>query len=71
MKRKETEKKSEGSAKMSEGQTEPCDLCSGTGLVCRNPPVIDSKNCCVDWANAVCPACKGSGIRRDDEPSPE
>jgi len=42
--------------------SEPCERCAGTGLVCGVTPVIDSKNCCVDYANAVCPQCKGSGV---------
>jgi len=63
MKIRDQENRAEGSATgIKQGKAEPCDLCSGTGLVCRNTPVIDSKNCCVDYANAVCPKCKGNGV---------
>jgi hypothetical protein len=39
-----------------------CSRCGGTGLVCGVVPVIGPKNCCVDYANAFCPDCKGSGV---------
>jgi hypothetical protein len=41
-----------------------CERCSGRGLVCGHVPVIDGGNCCVDFANAICPDCKGAGFVR-------
>lgn len=41
-----------------------CPRCNGTGLVCGHEPVIGPGNCCVDFANAVCPECKGTGKHR-------
>ncbi len=38
-----------------------CSECGGTGLVCGHEPEIGSGNCCVDYANAICPTCKGTG----------
>jgi len=40
---------------------ECCDRCGGTGLVCGHTPVIAPGCSCVDYANAVCPDCKGRG----------
>lgn len=40
---------------------EICPTCSGTGLVCGVEPSIGPGACCVDYANAVCPACGGRG----------
>jgi DnaJ-class molecular chaperone len=42
-----------------------CPTCAGTGLVCGHVPVIDSQNCCADFANALCPDCKGRGTVAD------
>lgn len=43
-----------------------CGHCAGTGMVCGNAPVIDSENCCADYANTVCPTCRGTGtIKRE------
>lgn len=42
-----------------------CSRCGGTGLVCGVVPVIGPKNCCVDYANAFCPDCKGTGVLPD------
>jgi hypothetical protein len=48
---------------------EKCERCAGTGLVCGHTPVIGPGSCCVDYANAVCPDCRGRGVR--GEPSKE
>jgi DnaJ-class molecular chaperone len=42
-------------------EAEICKRCAGTGLVCGHEPTILSGACCVDYANAVCPDCKGTG----------
>lgn len=42
---------------------EICERCGGTGLICGHIPVISPGSCCVDYANAICPDCKGAGIR--------
>lgn len=38
-----------------------CKRCGGTGLVCGHVPTITPGSCCVDYANAICPDCKGNG----------
>ena len=48
-------------APSSENRSGVCDRCGGTGLVCGHVPVIGPGNCCVDYANALCPDCKGRG----------
>jgi len=40
-----------------------CERCGGTGLVCGHTPVIGPDNCCVDFANAICPDCRGRGVK--------
>ncbi|MEJ5349549.1 MAG: hypothetical protein WHS46_12770 [Desulfosoma sp.] len=44
---------------------EVCPQCCGTGLVCSLEPIITPGACCVDYANAVCPGCGGSGKKKD------
>jgi DnaJ-class molecular chaperone len=46
------------------GTSEHCARCNGTGLVCGHIPVIGPGSCCVDYANAVCPDCRGTGKRQ-------
>ncbi len=48
---------------------EQCARCAGTGLVCGHIPVIGPGSCCVDYANALCPDCRGRGVK--GEPSRE
>lgn len=38
-----------------------CPTCRGTGLVCGIEPAVTSGASCVDYANALCPACGGRG----------
>ncbi len=38
-----------------------CPTCCGTGLVCGIEPAVTPGACCVDYANAFCPACGGRG----------
>lgn len=60
---KEHETASRGQATVNDtARREVCDRCGGTGLICGHVPVIDSKNCCADYANAICPDCRGSGV---------
>jgi hypothetical protein len=40
---------------------EICKKCNGTGLICGHVPVVGPDNCCVDYANAICPECNGRG----------
>jgi hypothetical protein len=51
------------------GEDSRCERCAGTGLVCGHAPVVGPDNCCVDFANAICPECKGRGVK--GEPSKE
>ena len=39
----------------------PCPRCAGTGMACRHVPEVGPSNCCVDFANDLCPLCGGSG----------
>jgi DnaJ-class molecular chaperone len=43
-----------------------CLRCAGTGLVCGHEPVISPGACCVDYANALCPECGGSGRKTSE-----
>ena len=43
-----------------------CNRCGGTGLICGHVPVIGPGSCCVDYANAVCPECKGRGVEGEE-----
>ncbi len=38
-----------------------CKTCNGAGMVCGYKPEILPGACCVDYANAVCPECGGTG----------
>lgn len=38
-----------------------CARCGGTGLICAHQPEIMPGACCVDYGNATCPDCKGTG----------
>jgi hypothetical protein len=55
---------SESSPRQEIAEKKVCGRCGGTGLICGNVPRIDSKNCCVDFLNAVCPECRGTGAVR-------
>ncbi|WP_084058861.1 hypothetical protein [Desulfacinum hydrothermale] len=46
---------------MEERREKTCSRCAGTGLVCAHEPVIRPGACCVDYANAICPDCGGTG----------
>jgi hypothetical protein len=50
---------------------ERCKRCAGTGLVCGHIPVIGPGNCCVDYANALCPECKGRGVKSGISEKPD
>lgn len=49
-----------------QGRGEVCERCRGTGLVCGHTPVIAPGSCCVDYANALCPDCKGRGVKSEE-----
>jgi hypothetical protein len=53
----------------SRSEAATCKRCVGTGLVCGHEPVVGPHNCCVDYANAICPDCKGSGVQPDADDS--
>jgi hypothetical protein len=38
-----------------------CPRCLGTGLICACEPKISPGCCCADYANSICPECKGAG----------
>lgn len=53
-------------------QGEVCERCGGTGLVCGHVPVVGPDHCCVDYGNAICPDCKGRGVKveKGEAPTP-
>jgi integrase len=46
---------------MKEWKEYACTRCGGTGMVCGHKPEILPGACCVDFANAICPECGGTG----------
>jgi hypothetical protein len=54
-------KERNGKQKMNEQEENVCPRCWGTGMVCGHKPEILPGACCVDFANAICPECGGTG----------
>ncbi|MBC2715142.1 MAG: hypothetical protein HF978_07535 [Desulfobacteraceae bacterium] len=62
-------KERNGKRRMNEWEENACPRCKGTGMVCGYKPEILPGACCVDFANAICPECGGTGrdLRKSGE----
>jgi hypothetical protein len=58
-----------GKRRIGELEKNVCQRCRGTGMVCGHKPEILPGACCVDFANAICPECEGTGrdLRKKEE----
>ena len=54
-------KERNGKRRMNEWDENVCPRCKGKGMVCGYKPEILPGACCVDFSNAICPECGGTG----------